>query len=68
MDNLNKAGETVCGTCGASPCYLICQTQDPYRGDHAAENDDYEFGARHDSHRDAIMEARTAWEIEEFEG
>lgn len=40
--------KTTCSECGASPCYAICPTQDPYGGDQAAENADYEFNARYD--------------------
>jgi len=33
-------------------CYRICPTQDPYQGDQAAENADYEFNARYDDQRE----------------
>jgi hypothetical protein len=41
-----------CPVCGANPCYGICPTQDPYQGDQAAENADYEFNARYDDVRE----------------
>lgn len=41
-----------CRVCGASPCYLICPTQDPFHGDQAAEHDDHELNARHDDVRE----------------
>lgn len=33
-----------CNICGSNPCYLICPTQDPFQGDHAAETADHEAG------------------------
>jgi hypothetical protein len=43
-----------CHACGMPPgeCYRICPTQDPYQGDQAAENADYEFNARYDDERE----------------
>lgn len=43
---------TLCPVCGADPCYRICPTQDPYHGDQAAENADYEFNAQYDDIRE----------------
>jgi hypothetical protein len=61
-----------CPVCGANPCYRICPTQDPYQGDQAAENTDYEFNARYDDVReryastaadaDLDHEAEVAWD------
>jgi hypothetical protein len=44
--------DNLCPVCGANPCYRICPTQDPYHGDQAAENADYEFNARYDDNRE----------------
>jgi hypothetical protein len=44
--------DTLCPVCGADPCYRICPTQDPYQGDQARENEDYEFNARYDDVRE----------------
>jgi hypothetical protein len=41
-----------CPECGANPCYRICPTQDPFHGNQAAENEDYEFNARFDDNRE----------------
>jgi hypothetical protein len=38
----------VCAVCGANPCYGICPNNDPFGGDQAAENADYEFNAQYD--------------------
>jgi hypothetical protein len=40
--------KTVCAACGASPCFAICPTQDPFQGDQAAEDADHDFNARYD--------------------
>jgi hypothetical protein len=53
-----------CPVCGANPCYRICPTQDPYQGDQAAENADYEFNARYDDVRERY--ASTAEDAEAF--
>ena len=42
------AHSPLCPVCGASPCFLICPRVDPYGGDQAAENADYEMGAQYD--------------------
>ena len=44
--------DKLCPVCGANPCYRICPTQDPYHGDQAAENADYEFNAQYDDNRE----------------
>jgi len=69
--------KTVCGTCGASPCYLICPTQDPYQGDHRREHEDHEAGAAYDDNHeryaatiadaDLFFESAAAYEQEEWE-
>lgn len=54
-----------CPECGMPPgeCYRICPTQDPYHGDQAAENADYEFNARYDDVRERY--AATAEDAED---
>lgn len=54
----------LCGTCGASPCYLICPTQCPFGGDQQAENAAYEAGAMYDDNRERY--AATLADMEEF--
>ena len=46
--------DKTCPECGMpeGQCYRICPTQDPYQGDQAAENADYEFNARYDDQRE----------------
>jgi len=53
-----------CPVCGANPCYGICPTQDPFHGDQAAENADYEFNARYDDERERY--AATAADADSF--
>jgi hypothetical protein len=48
--------DNLCPECGANPCYGICPLNDPYGGDQAAENADYEFNARYDSVSERYME------------
>lgn len=44
----------LCPVCGASPCYLICPTQDPYAGRPWEEHEDHEAGAnRYDGFEDS---------------
>lgn len=43
---------STCPVCHASPCYLICPTQDPYAGQPQAEHEDHEAGARYDDVRE----------------
>lgn len=49
---LEMARPCPCATCGVSPCYNICPTQDPWNGDRQAEHDDHEFHARYDDVRE----------------
>ena len=56
--------DNLCPVCGANPCYRICPTQDPYHGDQAAENADYEFNARYDDNRERY--AATAADADTF--
>ena len=59
--------DNLCPQCGMPPgqCYLICPTQDPYGGDQAAENADYEFNARYDDVRERY--AATAADADMFD-
>ena len=51
---MTPSNSPLCPECGqpAGECYRICPTQDPYHGDQAAENSDYEFNAQYDDVRE----------------
>jgi hypothetical protein len=57
--------QMTCKSCGVSPCYLSCPTQDPYQGDTWAEHCDHEAGAAFDDHNERYAEERRDLDIEE---